>query len=295
MDAKEFRQRGKEMVDYVADYIEGIEGRQVYPDVEPGYLRPLIPNTAPQEPETFEAIIKDVERIIMPGVTHWHSPYFFAYFPTASSYPAMLADMLCGAIGCIGFSWAASPACTELETVMMDWLGKMLQLPEAFLAGKAGGGGGVIQGSASEATLVALLAARTKAVRHLQATSPGLTQAMIMEKLVAYASDQAHSSVERAGLIGGVKLKAIPSDGKFVMRASALQEALERDKAEGLIPFFVVATLGTTSCCSFDNLLEVGPICHQESLWLHIDAAYAGSAFICPEFRPLLNGVEDRE
>ncbi|XP_015345826.1 aromatic-L-amino-acid decarboxylase isoform X1 [Marmota marmota marmota] len=292
MNVSEFRRRGKEMVDYVADYLEGIEGRPVYPNVEPGYLRPLIPTEAPQEPEAFEDVINDIEKIIMPGVTHWHSPYFFAYFPTASSYPSMLADMLCGAIGCIGFSWAASPACTELETVMMDWLGKMLQLPEEFLAGKAGEGGGVIQGSASEATLVALLAARTKVTRRLQAASPELSQAAIMEKLVAYFSDQAHSSVERAGLIGGVQMKAIPSDGKFAMRASALQEALEQDKAAGLIPFFVVATLGTTSCCSFDNLLEVGPICKKEDMWLHIDAAYAGSAFICPEFRHLLNGVE---
>uniref|UniRef100_A0A452R176 Aromatic-L-amino-acid decarboxylase n=1 Tax=Ursus americanus TaxID=9643 RepID=A0A452R176_URSAM len=201
MNSGEFRRRGKEMVDFVADYLEGIERRQVYPDVEPGYLRPLIPTTAPEEPDTFEDILNDVEKIIMPG--------------------------------------AASPACTELETVMMDWLGKMLKLPEAFLAGQVGEGGGVIQGSASEATLVALLAARTKVVRRLQAASPGLTQGAIMEKLVAYSSDQAHSSVERAGLIGGVKLKAIPSDGKFAMRASALQEALERDKAEGLIPFFV--------------------------------------------------------
>nr|XP_027809170.1 aromatic-L-amino-acid decarboxylase isoform X1 [Marmota flaviventris] len=292
MNVSEFRRRGKEMVDYVADYLEGIEGRPVYPNVEPGYLRPLIPTEAPQEPEAFEDVINDIEKIIMPGVTHWHSPYFFAYFPTASSYPSMLADMLCGAVGCIGFSWAASPACTELETVMMDWLGKMLQLPEEFLAGKAGEGGGVIQGSASEATLVALLAARTKVTRRLQAASPELSQAAIMEKLVAYFSDQAHSSVERAGLIGGVQMKAIPSDGKFAMRASALQEALEQDKAAGLIPFFVVATLGTTSCCSFDNLLEVGPICKKEDMWLHIDAAYAGSAFICPEFRHLLNGVE---
>uniref|UniRef100_A0A2I3GQN2 Aromatic-L-amino-acid decarboxylase n=1 Tax=Nomascus leucogenys TaxID=61853 RepID=A0A2I3GQN2_NOMLE len=244
MNTSEFRRRGKEMVDYVANYMEGIEGRQVYPDVEPGYLRPLIPAAAPEEPDTFEDIINDVEKIIMPGVTHWHSPYFFAYFPTASSYPAMLADMLCGAIGCIGFSWAASPACTELETVMMDWLGKMLELPKSFLAEKAGEGGGVIQGSASEATLVALLAARTKVIHRLQAASPELTQAAIMEKLVAYSSDQ------------------------------------------------VVATLGTTTCCSFDNLLEVGPICNKEDMWLHVDAAYAGSAFICPEFRHLLNGVE---
>ncbi|NP_001166414.1 aromatic-L-amino-acid decarboxylase [Cavia porcellus] len=292
MNASEFRRRGKEMVDYVANYLEGIESRLVYPDVEPGYLRPLIPSSAPEEPETYEDIIGDIERIIMPGVTHWNSPYFFAYFPTANSYPSMLADMLCGAISCIGFSWAASPACTELETVMLDWLGKMLRLPDAFLAGNAGMGGGVIQGSASEATLVALLAARTKVIRRLQAASPELTQAAIMEKLVAYASDQAHSSVERAGLIGGVRMKLIPSDSNFAMRASALREALERDKAAGLIPFFVVATLGTTNCCSFDSLLEVGPICNQEEMWLHIDAAYAGSAFICPEFRHLLDGVE---
>ncbi|KAF3840040.1 hypothetical protein F7725_018757 [Dissostichus mawsoni] len=136
MDTAEFRRRGKEMVDYVADYMDNVEQRPVYPDVEPGYLRSLIPAEAPLEPEKYDDIMTDVERVIMPGVTHWHSPYFYAYFPAASSYPAMLADMLCTAIGCIGFSWAASPACTELETVMLDWLGKMLNLPEDFIAGQ---------------------------------------------------------------------------------------------------------------------------------------------------------------
>ncbi|XP_008934279.1 PREDICTED: aromatic-L-amino-acid decarboxylase isoform X5 [Merops nubicus] len=199
MEAAEFRKRGKEMVDYVADYLEQIDKRQVFPDVEPGYLRPLIPDCAPQDPESFEDVFKDIEKIIMPGVTHWHSPYFFAYFPAASSFPALLADMLCGGIGCVGFSWAASPACTELETVMLDWLGKMINLPGEFLAGKDGQGGGVIQ---------------------------------------------------------------------------------------------FCATLGTTPCCSFDKLLELGPVCNKENIWMHIDAAYAGSAFICPEFRHLLNGVE---
>ncbi|XP_071660526.1 aromatic-L-amino-acid decarboxylase-like isoform X2 [Patagioenas fasciata] len=244
MDAAEFRKRGKEMVDYVADYLEKIDKRQVFPDVEPGYLRPLIPDCAPQDPESFEDVFKDIEKIIMPGVTHWHSPYFFAYFPAASSFPALLADMLCGGIGCVGFSWAASPACTELETVMMDWLGKMISLPEEFLAGKDGQGGGVIQGSASEATLVSLLAARTKTIRRVQSEKPELTEADIMGRLVAYASDQ------------------------------------------------FCATLGTTPSCSFDKLLELGPICNKENIWMHIDAAYAGSAFICPEFRHLLNGVE---
>uniref|UniRef100_A0A8C1C3I7 Aromatic-L-amino-acid decarboxylase n=1 Tax=Cyprinus carpio carpio TaxID=630221 RepID=A0A8C1C3I7_CYPCA len=280
MDAAEFRRRGKEMVDYV------------YPDVEPGYLRSLIPEEAPLEAESYEDVVKDIERVIMPGVTHWHSPYFYAYFPTAHSFPAMLADMLCGAIGCIGFSWAASPACTELETVMLDWLGKMLKLPEDFLAGTEGSGGGVIQGTASEATLIALLAARSKIIKLIQTDHPDRSETDIISKLVAYSSDQAHSSVERAGLIGGVRMKKIPTDSKFSVRGAALQKVLEEDRAAGLIPFFFCATLGTTPSCAFDCITELGPICNAEKIWMHIDAAYAGSAFICPEFRPLLNGIE---
>ncbi|XP_040288009.1 aromatic-L-amino-acid decarboxylase-like [Bufo bufo] len=292
MNSEDFRNRGKDMVDYITNYLEQIELRQVYPSVEPGYLRPMIPDSAPEEGETYEDIMKDVERVIMPGVTHWHSPYFFAYFPTASSYPAMLADMLCGALGCIGFSWAASPACTELETVMLDWLGKAIGLPEQFLAGTNGEGGGVIQGTASEATLMALLAARTKVTRRLQAENPDLTEAEIIGRMVAYSSDQAHSSVERAGLISGVRMKKIPSDEDFTARGEALKKALEEDKAEGRVPVFLCATLGTTSSCAFDNLMELGPICNAENMWLHIDAAYAGSAFICPENRYLMKGVE---
>ncbi|KAM4029201.1 aromatic-L-amino-acid decarboxylase isoform 1-T5 [Anomaloglossus baeobatrachus] len=292
MNAAEFRKRGRDMVDYIANYLEQIESRQVFPNVEPGYLRPLIPDSAPEEGETYENIMRDVERVIMPGVTHWHSPYFFAYFPTGSSYPAMLADMLCGAIGCIGFTWASSPACTELETVMLDWLGKMVGLPEQFLAGNEGEGGGVIQGTASEATLMALLAARTKIIRRIQAENPDLSEAEIVSRMVAYSSDQAHSSVERAGLISGVRMKKIKSDDNYVVRGQALKKALEEDKTEGLIPVFVCATLGTTASCSFDNLMELGPICNEENIWLHVDAAYAGSAFICPEFRYLMKGVE---
>ncbi|XP_040289280.1 aromatic-L-amino-acid decarboxylase-like [Bufo bufo] len=292
MNSEEFRNRGKDMVDYITNYLEQIELRQVYPSVEPGYLRPMIPDSAPEEGETYEDIMKDVERVIMPGVTHWHSPYFFAYFPTASSYPAMLADMLCGALGCIGFSWAASPACTELETVMLDWLAKAIGLPEQFLAGTNGEGGGVIQGTASEATLMALLAARTKVTRKLQAENPDLTEAEIIGRMVAYSSDQAHSSVERAGLISGVRMKKIPSDENFTARGEALKKALEEDKAEGRVPVFLCATLGTTTSCAFDNLMELGPICNAEKMWLHIDAAYAGSAFICPENRYLMKGVE---
>uniref|UniRef100_A0A671XEL6 Aromatic-L-amino-acid decarboxylase n=1 Tax=Sparus aurata TaxID=8175 RepID=A0A671XEL6_SPAAU len=263
MDAAEFRRRGKEMVDYVADYLENIEQRPVYPDLEPGYLRSLIPNEAPAEPETYEEIMKDVERVIMPGITHWHSPYFYAYFPAASSYPAMLADMLCTAIGCIGFSWAASPACTELETVMMDWLGKMLQLPEHFIAGTHGHGGGVIQGTASEATLMSLLAARCKAVRRVQASNSELPEAEIFSKLVAYTSEQAHSSVERAALIGGVMMRKVPTDNSYAVGGDMLKKMVEEDKAAGLIPFYFCATLGTTPSCAFDHIAELGPLCES--------------------------------
>ncbi|KAK2526389.1 hypothetical protein Q9966_010788 [Columba livia] len=261
MDAAEFRKSGKQMVDYIADYLEKIDKRQVFPDVEPGYLRPLIPDCAPQDPESFDNVFKDIEKIIMLGVTHWQSPYFFAYFPSTSSFPALLADMLCGGIGCVGFSWAASPACTELETVMMDWLGKMINLPEEFLAEKGGQGGGVIQGSASEATLISLLAARTKTIRRVQSEKPELTEADIMGRLVAYASDQVHSSVEKAALIGGVKIKKVSSDDKFSVCGSSLKKVLDEDRASGLIPFFFCATLGTTPCCSFDKLFDLGPIC----------------------------------
>uniref|UniRef100_A0A8D0HM33 Aromatic-L-amino-acid decarboxylase n=1 Tax=Sphenodon punctatus TaxID=8508 RepID=A0A8D0HM33_SPHPU len=292
MNASEFRKRGKEMVDYIADYIEEIEKRQVYPNVEPGYLRPLIPDSAPQEPETFEEILKDVEKIIMPGVTHWHHPHFFAYFPTANSFPALLADMLSGGLGCIGFSWASSPAYTEMEMVMLDWLGKMVNLPPQFLAGKDGEGGGVIQGTASEATLVALLAARTNAIKRVHTANPELTQGDILSRLVAYSSDQAHSSVEKAGLIAGVKIKQVPTDEKFAVCGSALQKTVDEDKAADLIPFFFCATLGTTASCAFDKILELGPVCNKENIWMHIDAEYAGSSFICPEFQYLLDGVE---
>lgn len=280
------------MVDLVADYLENLEERRVYPDVEPGYLRSLIPSEAPLDPDSYDDVIRDVHRVIMPGVTHWQSPHFHAYFPSASSYPSLLGDMLSGGIGCVGFTWAASPACTELETVMLDWLGKMVQLPEDFLSGTHGQGGGVIQGTASEATLMALLAARCKTVKSVREAQPQRQEADIISKLMAYTSEEAHSSVERASLIGGVVIRMVPTDDNFSVRAEALEKMVAEDKAAGFIPFFFCATLGTTPSCAFDRISELGPLCNAEKMWMHVDAAYAGSAFICPEFRPLLNGVE---
>ncbi|KAK7576160.1 hypothetical protein V9T40_012446 [Parthenolecanium corni] len=292
MDVTEFKEFAQNMVEYVAQYLETIKERPVLPSVEPGYLRPLIPDSAPENPERWQNVMEDIERVIMPGITQWQSPRFHAYFPSANSYPAIVADMLSDAIACIGFSWIAAPACTELEMVMLDWLGKMLDLPEEFLACSGGPGGGVILGNASQATLVALLGAKAKIIQKLKKEYPEIDENAIVSKLVAYSSDQAHCSVERAGLLGGVRLRLLPTDDEYKLRGSTLQDAIQEDRDKGFMPFYVVATLGTTSICSFDNLDEIGVVCQKENVWLHIDAAYAGAAFICPEYRYLMRGIE---
>ncbi|XP_023333251.1 histidine decarboxylase [Eurytemora carolleeae] len=262
MDAAEYRVRGKEMVDYIADYLENIRDRRVFPDVKPGYLRELVPDHPPQEGESFEDIFKDVERVIMPGVTHWQSPYMHAYFPALNSYPSLLGDMLADGINCLGFTWASSPACTELESLVMDWLGMMIGLPAEFLHRTPGSlGGGVIQTTASESTFVSLLAGRTEAIQKYQKMFPDIEDAEINSRLVGYCSDQAHSSVEKAGLIGLVKLRYIESDENLSLRGDKLREAIKKDRENGLVPFYLCATLGTTGACAFDNLQELGPIC----------------------------------
>ncbi|ESO98477.1 hypothetical protein LOTGIDRAFT_201667 [Lottia gigantea] len=292
MDAEEFRKRGREMIDYVADYLSNIESRRPMPDVEPGYMKTLIREDAPVEPDQWEDVMKDIEPIIMKGVTHWHNPNFHAYFPTANSYPAILGDILSDGIACIGFSWAASPACTELEVHMMNWLGKMLNLPKEFLFSPGGHGGGVIQSTASEVTLTCLLSARTKIINQFKKNNPSIEEGEVISKLICYTSSEAHCSVEKAGLIGAVKMRILEPDEKGSLRGVTLEKAIKEDKAKGLVPFFICATLGTTGCCAFDNIKELGPICEKEDIWMHIDAAYAGSSFICPEYRPLLDGVE---
>ncbi|KFB44891.1 aromatic amino acid decarboxylase [Anopheles sinensis] len=293
MDFDEYRRRGKEMVDYIADYLQNIRERRVFPEVQPGYMRNLVPESAPLEGEQWDSIFGDVERVIMPGVTHWQSPHMHAYFPALNSFPSLLGDMLADAINCLGFTWASSPACTELESIVMNWLGKMVGLPDDFLhLPAASKGGGVIQTTASEATLVCLLAGRTLAIRRFHEHTPGLQDAEINARLVAYCSDQAHSSVEKAALIGLVRMRFIEADDQLSLRGDALRDAIEEDIRQGLIPFWVCATLGTTGACAFDNLAEIGEVCASYNVWLHVDAAYAGSAFICPEFRVWLKGIE---
>ncbi|CAD5209481.1 unnamed protein product [Bursaphelenchus okinawaensis] len=289
----QFRKIGKEMIDFIANYMENVHNRRVVPSIEPGYLRELLPETPPSQPETYDKVMQDFEAYIMPGVTHWQHPRFHAYFPAANSYPALLATMLSDALGCVGFSWAACPAMTELETIMLQWFGEMIGLPKEFLPFTENGkGGGVIQGCASECNFVALLAARFELMKELRQRFPFVEEGLLMSKLIAYCSKEAHSSVEKAAMIGMVKLRILETDSKYRLRGDTLQAAITEDRNLGMIPFFVSTTLGTTSVCSFDVLTEIGPVCSENDLWLHVDAAYAGSAMICPEFRHLMNGIE---
>ncbi|XP_008553493.1 aromatic-L-amino-acid decarboxylase [Microplitis demolitor] len=292
MEAKEFKEFAKATVDMIVDYNDSLRDRKVLPNVEPGYLSKLIPEEAPEKAESWQDVFNDIERVILPGVTHWNSPRFHAYYPTANSYPAIVGELLSAGVGGVGFSWIASPACTELEVVTMNWLGKMLGLPKEFLNCSEGPGGGVIQGSASEATLVGLLAAKERMVRRLKKENPDMEEGIIKSKLVAYTSNQSNSSVEKSGLLGSMPMRLLPVDEKCSLRGATLLEAMKKDREAGLIPCYVVATLGTTGTCAFDNLEELGPICNENNVWLHVDAAYAGAAFVCPEYRHLMAGIE---
>ncbi|NWX31211.1 DCHS decarboxylase, partial [Notiomystis cincta] len=286
---------GKEMVDYICQYLSNVRERRVTPDVQPGYMRAQLPDSAPMDPDSWDNIFGDIEKIIMPGVVHWQSPHMHAYFPALTSWPSLLGDMLADAINCLGFTWASSPACTELEMNVMDWLAKMLGLPDKFLHHHPDSvGGGVLQSTVSESTLVALLAARKNKILEMKVSEPDADESSLNSRLVAYASDQAHSSVEKAGLISLVKIRFLPVDENFSLRGDTLKKAIAEDRKKGLVPVFVCATLGTTGICAFDNLSELGPVCKcdAEGLWLHVDAAYAGTAFVCPEFRVFLDGIE---
>lgn len=288
MDTSEFRRCARDMVDYIVDYYETLRCRPPAPDVQHGYLRGLIPERAPITAETYEDVKKDLEDVVMKGVLHWRSPNFHGYMPIAGSFPALIGDMLNGALSSNGFSWVSNPACTELEVAMMDWLGHMLQLPKDFLFSSGGKGGGVIQTTADDSVLVAFISARTKAIRENGHLTPG----QVVDKLVAYTSEEAHSCIKKAAQLAMVRIRELPGDENFSLRGATLAAAIEEDKRNGLIPCFLGASVGTTSTVAIDNLCELGPICERENIWMHIDGAYAGSAAICPEFRHLIDGVE---
>jgi aromatic-L-amino-acid/L-tryptophan decarboxylase len=287
MTSEDFRRHGRDVVDWIADYMDRVEKLPVLSKAEPGSIRAALPPEPPQQGELFEVILEDVDRILLPGITHWQSPNFFAYFPSNNSGPSILGELLAAGLGVQGMLWATSPACTELETHVLDWLVGMLGLPEKFLSSSEGGG--VIQDTASSATLCALLAGRERATG-FQSNESGSDG-----RLTAYASTQAHSSVEKAVKIAGIgreNLRLVEVDEKFGMRPDALANAITEDRHAGRTPCFVCATVGTTSSNAMDPLGEIGRICRDERIWLHVDAAMSGTAALCPEFRWINDGVE---
>jgi len=287
MTPEQFRQYGKQVVDWVADYYEQIESLPVLSKVAPGDIRRQLPISPPKHGESFDQLLHDMDAIILQGVTHWQSPNFFAFFPANASGPAILGDLLSSALGVQGMLWATSPACTELETHVLDWLVGMLGLPDKFLSSSSGGG--VIQDTASSATLCAMLAARERA------TGYASNQQGISSKLVAYTSTQAHSSLEKAAMIAGIgldNLRLIELDENYAMRPELLRSQIEKDKRDGKVPFFACGTVGTTSSNAMDPLPAIAEICREHGLWFHVDAAMSGTSALCPEFRHFQDGVE---
>ena len=287
MTADEFRRHGKEVIDWIADYYDRVETLPVLSQVKPGEIRASLPAQAPQQGESFRAMLSDIDRLILPGITHWQSPNFFAFFPANTSAPSILGELLSAGLGVQGMLWATSPACTELETHVLDWLVDMLDLPSKFKS--SGSGGGVIQDTASSAALCALLAARERATGFVS------NEQGCDGKLVAYTSTQAHSSVEKAVKIAGLgrkNLRLIDVDENFALRPELLIAQIQKDRAARLLPCFVSATVGTTSSNGLDPLRAIGEICRAENIWFHVDSAMSGTAALCPEFRHIQDGLE---
>lgn len=283
MDLDSFRRHGHELVDWMADYLVSVGERPVRAQVRPGEIAAGLPLRPPEAGEPFEAIMADFERVIMPGITHWQHPRFFAYFPSNASPPSVLAEMLSATLAAQCMLWQTSPAGTELETAVLDWLRQLLGLPEGLT--------GVIQDTASAATLCALLVGRERAT-DWRSNEDGLAGA---PPVVVYTSEQAHSSVEKAVTIAGIgrrNLRKIPTDDAFRMRPEALEAALREDRAGGRVPACVVATLGTTGVGAVDPLGAIASICRREGVFLHVDAAWAGSALILPEQRWMIQGAD---
>jgi aromatic-L-amino-acid/L-tryptophan decarboxylase len=283
MDPEEFRKHAHVMVDWMADYMTGVEDYPVRAQTSPGEIAAMLPPAPPMAGEPMEEIFADFKSKVLPGITHWQHPSFFAYFPANSSPPSVLAEMLTASLGAQCMLWQTSPAATEMETLMMEWLRQMTGLPEGLH--------GVIQDSASGAILCALLTARERATGWA-ANADGMAA---MAPLVAYTSEQAHSATEKGAKIAGygkANVRLIETDAAFAMRPDALREAIAEDRAAGRVPACVVASMGTTGVGAVDPLRPIGEICREHDVFLHVDAAWGGSALILPEERWMADGVE---
>lgn len=281
---QEFREAGYRIIDWIADYRERVGTLPVMAQVQPGDIRRLLPSEAPSEPEPFDAILADLDRLVLPGITNWQHPSFFGYFPSGGQLASVLGDVISSGFAVVGLSWQSSPALTELEEVTVDWMRRMFGLSDAW--------SGVIQDTASTSTLVALLCARERASQY------SLTRAGLQGEaapLIVYTSAQSHSSVEKAALLAGFgreNLRVIPHDANFAMRAEALRAAIEEDVGVGRIPTAIVATTGTTATTAVDPLAAIVDIAREHSIWVHVDSAMAGSAMILPECRWMWDGIE---
>ena len=276
----DFRRAGHEAVDWIASYLEHTRDYPVLPKVKPGDLIDSLPPSAPEKGESFDAILQDFERTIVPAVTHWNHPRFLAYFACTGSTPAIVAEMFSAALNTNGLHWITSPAVAELENVALGWLRQWLGLPQDFF--------GIIYDTASISSMHAIAAARELA-------APEFREEGSQPNLVLYTSEQSHSSIDKGAIalgIGQKNVRKIPVDAEFRMRPDALQQAIERDLAAGKRPFCVVATVGTTSTTSVDPVAAIADLADKYNLWLHVDAAYAGSAAVLPECRSYFAGIE---
>ena len=285
MDPQEFRREAHRLVDWVADYFSSVELYPVLARVQPGDIQSALPAEAPERGESFDQILSDFERVLMPGITHWNHPGFFAYFAITGSGPGVLADLVASALNVQAMLWRTSPAATELEEVTLAWLRQLMRLPDSFE--------GVIYDTASISTLHALAAAREAAVPDIR--TAGMAGRADLPRLRVYCSEHAHSSVDKSVILLGLgheSLRHIPADDEFRMQPQALSDAVTEDKKNGWLPIAAVATVGTTSTTSVDPVPEIAKICKREKLWLHVDAAYAGVAAMLPDFEWVLAGAE---
>ena len=284
MTPEEFRRYGHQLIDWLADYHAGIAERPVMAQVQPGEIKRQLPSDPPESPEPMESVLADLDRLVLPGLSHWQHPRFFGYFPGNALLAGILGDIVGGGVGVVGLAWQSSPALTEIEEVTTDWVRRMVGLSPAW--------SGVIQDTASTSTLVALICARERATGY--ALSRGGLQAEV-EPLAVYVSAHSHSSVDKGALLAGFgreNLRLVPVDGEHAMRADALEEMVRRDLAVGIRPCAVVATVGTTGVTAIDPVKAVAEVAGRHGLWLHVDAAMAGSAMILPECRWMWEGIE---
>ena len=290
MDIEEFRTQAHACADWMADYLANVERYPVRAQVKPGEIAARLPVEPPSEPEAMAQIFADFQADVLPGMTHWQHPSFFAYFPANSSPPSVLAEMLTATLAAQGMLWETSPAATEMETRVMDWLRQMIGLPEGFQ--------GVIQDTASSATLTALLTARDQATGWRAAEDGLAALGAEGQRFTVYTSEDSHSSVEKAATLAGFGrryVRKIATDGDFALRPEALAAAITEDRTQGLTPTAAVATLGTTGVGAIDPLAPIAGICAEQGVWLHVDAAWAGSALLLPEHRGIIAGVDSAD